>query len=435
MTVSRTRGTLVGLAGLAALLVVGAVVLFDGRDSATFYISPTGSDDNAGTSEAAPWRSLPRVGTADLRPGDRILLRGGARFAATELTVPRSAAGTRANPIVVGSYGTGRGSITGSSGSCITIAGSWVTVRDVVTQDCTYSGLSITGDHVTVTDIETSGSFAGVTIRDGADHAVVRDSYIHDNVTMRPDTPGPDDDSGAFGVLVNGDHALVTGNTISGQDAPSADYGTDGAAVELYGAKGTVVSYNIARDNHTFTELGGIPGVDESRDSTYAYNQVTSRQLDSKFVVLHAGGRWGRASATRLIHNTAILSGPGSEGFVCGPECGTDALIMEANLISASYQSGSVSGTYTQSHNILAGAAPKCVVAHVTEPCPDTFVTDPRVDGSGDYVTLRTGSPAIDSGGSDSGYSVDIAGQQVPVDGSGVGHGRADAGAWEHPAP
>ncbi|MDQ6640971.1 MAG: hypothetical protein M3Y66_00550, partial [Actinomycetota bacterium] len=238
-----------------------------------------------------------------------------------------------------------------------------------------------------------------------------------------------------FGVLVNGDHALITRNTISGQHAPSADYGTDGSAVELYGAQDTVVAYNIARDNHTFSEIGGIPGTDESRGATFAYNQVTSSQPGSKFVVVHAGDPFGRATGVRLIHNTAILTGTGSEGFVCGPGCGTDTLTMTANLISATYQSGSVNGSYTQSHDLLSGAAPKCVVDHRTVPCPDRFVRDPLVDTSGPHVTLRTGSPAIDAGGAAPGYTVDIAGQPVPVDGNGTGGGGSDVGAWEHPAP
>jgi hypothetical protein len=262
----------------------------------------------------------------------------------------------------------------------------------------------------------------------------VRRSDLHDNTTMNRGTTGPDDDSGAFGVLVNGDHALITRNTISGQSAASADYGTDGSAVEIFGAEGTVVSYNVARDNHTFTELGGSAD-DASSGTTYAYNQVTSRQRDSKFVVTRGGGTFGRVAGTLLVHNTAVLSGSGSEGVVCGPDCEPGVLTMRANLVVASYRAGSVSGNYAESRNLYADGRPKCVVDGTTTPCPDRFVDDPGVDAGGRFVTLRPDSPAIDSGGAASGYDEDIAGQPVPTDGNGSGGAFTDVGAWERPAP
>ena len=51
------------------------------RMLATYYISPTGLDSNAGTSAAAPWKSIARINQRDLNAGDRVLLQGGATFA------------------------------------------------------------------------------------------------------------------------------------------------------------------------------------------------------------------------------------------------------------------------------------------------------------------------------------------------------------------
>ena len=433
MALVRTRWLLPCLAVL--LVVVLAVVVLlarRDRDARTFYVSPDGSDSAGGSSPGSAWRSLSRLGQVDLVAGDRILLSG--RFEAQRLYLPAAAAGTEDHPILVASYGAGRATISGSDGTCLRVDASWVTVRDVTTRDCAFSGISVSGDHVVVERVESTGNLAGVRIAGGADHATVRDSDVHDNTTMNRGTTGPDDDSGAFGVLVNGDHALVTRNTISGQAAPSADYGTDGSAVEIFGAEHTVVSYNVARDNHTFTELGGSAD-DRSSDTTYAYNQVTSRQPDGRFVVTRGGGSFGRVAGTLLVHNTAVLSGAGSEGVVCGPECEPGVLTMRANLVVASYRSASVSGSYAESRNLLAGGRPKCVVDGRTTPCPDRFVTDPGVDASGRFVTLHADSPAIDSGGAAQGYDEDIAGRAVPTDGNGSGGAFTDVGAWERPAP
>ncbi len=436
MTLARTRwlapALVLALVVVVAALAVMLLVVRSDRDPRTFYLSPDGSDDASGSSPGSAWRSLSRVGHVDLVAGDRILLSG--RFDRERLYLPADASGTEDQPIVVASYGAGRATISGSDGTCLRVDASWVTVRHVTTRECAFSGISVSGDHVSVEHVESTGNLAGVRIAGGADHATVRHSNLHDNTTMNRGTTGPDDDSGAFGVVVNGDHALITRNTISGQSAPSADYGTDGSAVEIFGAEHTVVSYNVARDNHTFTELGGSSD-DRSSGTTYAYNQVTSRQPNSKFVVTRGGGTFGRVAGTLLVHNTAVLSGPGTEGVVCGPSCEPEVLTMRANLVVASYRSASVSGTYAESRNILSGGRPKCVVDGRTTPCPDRFVVDPGVDASGRYVRLRADSPAIDSGGVAEGYDEDIAGQAVPTDGNGAGGAFTDVGAWEKPAP
>jgi hypothetical protein len=75
--------------------------------SRDFYVSPEGSDASPGTSPSAPWRTLARVNSAFLLPGDRVHLRGNATF--REPLAPRAGtSGTTAEPIVFDSYGSGR---------------------------------------------------------------------------------------------------------------------------------------------------------------------------------------------------------------------------------------------------------------------------------------------------------------------------------------
>ena len=73
---------------------------------------------------------------------------------------------------------------------------------------------------------------------------------------MSVNDKGGDNDSGAFGVLLNGDDNLVVGNVIVDSYARSEDYGTDGAAVEVYNGDRNRVARNVSRDNETFVELG-----------------------------------------------------------------------------------------------------------------------------------------------------------------------------------
>jgi peptidoglycan/LPS O-acetylase OafA/YrhL len=84
-----------------------------------YHVSPAGDDAGAGTSPEAPWRSLDRVSRASFGPGDRVLLEGGQSFAGT-LRFERGG-GTPANPVVVGSYGTGRATLRAGDGPGIVV--------------------------------------------------------------------------------------------------------------------------------------------------------------------------------------------------------------------------------------------------------------------------------------------------------------------------
>ena len=134
-------------------------------------------------------------------------------------------------------------------------------------------------------------------------------NYLHHNDRMAPNTPGAFDDYGAVGVVVQGDNTEVAYNTITDNWAPSADFGTDGSAVEIYGGIGTLVHHNIASNNRTFTELGN----NRSADTTYAYNQVTS-SLDGLRVpdhprrrrLLRPGPRHGRGEQLGQAHRRQL---------------------------------------------------------------------------------------------------------------------------------
>src|SRR4051794_33001753 len=68
----------------------------------TYYVSPTGSDSNNGTSPATAIKTLGRASGLPLNPGDEVLLQRGAAFTG-KLAIWRS--GTAGAPITVGAYG------------------------------------------------------------------------------------------------------------------------------------------------------------------------------------------------------------------------------------------------------------------------------------------------------------------------------------------
>ncbi|MGH7230551.1 MAG: hypothetical protein ACREJU_04235, partial [Nitrospiraceae bacterium] len=80
-----------------------------------YYVSSSGNNDNIGTSPDNAWESFSRVNALDLRPGDRILLEAGARFAGP-LLFDSEDRGTGTEPIVVTSYGGGWAAIEAGTG-------------------------------------------------------------------------------------------------------------------------------------------------------------------------------------------------------------------------------------------------------------------------------------------------------------------------------
>ncbi len=72
----------------------------------TYYVSPTGNDQNNGTSQANAWRTLERAQqvTQSMQPGDRILFQRGGVYPGM---LSLNASGTAADPMVFGAYGTG----------------------------------------------------------------------------------------------------------------------------------------------------------------------------------------------------------------------------------------------------------------------------------------------------------------------------------------
>jgi len=86
----------------------------------TYYVSPSGDDGNPGTSTQRAWRTLDKVNALDLNPGDRVLLEAGHDYPGNLLLTPKDA-GTPTQPVVIGSYGSGRAKIKAGNGSGVTV--------------------------------------------------------------------------------------------------------------------------------------------------------------------------------------------------------------------------------------------------------------------------------------------------------------------------
>ncbi|GAA2915082.1 right-handed parallel beta-helix repeat-containing protein [Streptosporangium fragile] len=420
---STRRWSIPALGALVAGCGLVAVPAPAGATAGTVYYvdSRSGDDAAAGTSATAPWRSLDKVNATELRPGDVVRLKRGGRWPGT-LTL--SGKGTAANPISVEPYGTGAApKISGRDAACVVISGSYVRVVGVHASDCLWSGFEVSGSRNELDRVRADRNISGVHVM-GA-HNVVKNSVLTANNRMSVDDEGGDDDSGAFGVLLNGDDNLVTGNVITGSFAPSKDYGFDGAAVEVFNGDRNRITHNTARDNLTFVELGAEKGK-TATGNVFAHNVVTSSRKRASFLVTR-GPRHavGPVKGTVAAHNSVYLPGRDTLGWACHDGCAPGILKLRNNVIAVGGQVGYEDGKGAdEGGSVYRGRSRKFKLG------PRSVMADPRFRGRDD-LRLRPGSPAIGRGfplgpawygGAE--LARDAAGAALP--------GKPAAGAYQH---
>jgi hypothetical protein len=165
----------------------------------TYYVSPSGSDANSGTSPAQAWKTVARVNRAHLSPGDGVLFQGGQTFA-DEVLMP-SVSGSVGEPIVFGSYGQGVATLP---------QGAWFVQHDLAFENLAfentfYGGSASKGrsSDVVLDDVSISlpAGNQALGLYTNGDHWVIENSQISG--------------SGLSGMLLNGDDYLITGNTLT----------------------------------------------------------------------------------------------------------------------------------------------------------------------------------------------------------------------------
>ncbi|SEO81600.1 right-handed parallel beta-helix repeat-containing protein [Actinacidiphila rubida] len=307
------------LTALALAAAGGCSSLPHYRPGHTYYVSASGDDGNDGRSADHAWRTLSRADRQQLVAGDRLLLQGGSRFPGS-LTVGRNDAGQPKQPVVIGSYGSGRATIAPANGPGVTVVDTGgVEVRDLVVtgNDRTLkgpSGILLFSDrqgtqrldHVVVSGVDVSRFAIGLAVG-CADHAVgfhdvrVASSVVHDNTDDGLLTYGPRLDtknpvyshqdvviSGVQAYRNLGDPTSTHHNTGSGivmggvqggriEQSEAHDNGSNSAAKALegpvgiwaYDSTGLTIEHNRSYHNHTPAIVDGSGfGLDQNVSST-----------------------------------------------------------------------------------------------------------------------------------------------------------------------
>jgi hypothetical protein len=359
--------------------------------STTYYVdSRKGDDSAAGTSPAKAWKTLGKVNAATLRPGDAVSLKRGSQWTG-RLTL--AAKGTASRPILLQPYGNGPvARISGRDGNCVVVSGDHWRITGVRASGCQWAGFEISGDRNQLVGVLADRNIAGVLVTPAGSRNVIRDSVLTGNDRMSVNDSEPDNDSGAFGVLLNGDDNTVTGNTIAGSYAPSADYGFDGAAVEVFDGDRNLITHNTARDNETFTELGARKG-GTATGNVFAFNVVTSSRGHASFLITRGPQHVvGPVIGTLAVHNSVYLPARRTIGWSCHGGCSPSILRLRNNVISVGGEVGYEDGKGADdAGGVYEGRTYRFKLGRGSVKADPRFVS--RTD-----LHLRPGSPALGHG-------------------------------------
>lgn len=406
----------------------------------TYFVSAVGSDSNTGTSATTPWKSLTKVSQAVLKPGDTVSFRRGDTFTGGVVTAQ---SGTSTAPITLNSYGTGNQPIVtgGKSGNCFRINGNFTIVEGLRAVSCGYAGFSVVGDNDTVRNSSASSNAAGLKVSTGSDFGTYTGNALTNNNIMNVNTRGTNcgtsqavncsDDSGAFGILINGNDNEVSGNTVSGSAAASFDFKLDGGAIEIFNGNRNNIHHNTAVDNNAFSELGRS-SAGTADNNTYHYNLVrstcgTNCAQAKGFIGRGATTSFGPTNGTVFEHNTVYLTGPDSQAMVCHASCPATTVIR-GNILVGVKNSLWINGSgWTERQNVFNG--PRNFTPNSTSTtAPAGFVNAPT------DLHLTATSPAIDRAGVGSSLT-DLDGAPVAQNGDCRGTADADSGAYEYDSP
>lgn len=300
----------------------GGVVVTATPAPKTYYIHPSsGSDSNNGESSGAAWQTFTPLNAKTLNPGDRVYVATGFTY---NQAMVLQGGGSTGNYVEVTSYGGGADPIIDGGGTDTTVGvrtpvsidANYLRFFGFQIQHAAYEGVEVNGDFVEVTDCLVTHNPVGVFQQNTATGTyIANNSFVDNNIVIVGG--GANDDSAAFGVLLQGTGALVELNSFSGHRGVSPDYGFDGSAVEIYGATNSLIRQNTSYGDEAFCEIGNAA----SDNNVLRQNLIVSPHDEATALVCQGTGTFGPVTNTEFHQNTVYYTGVDSQGIVYGTGC------------------------------------------------------------------------------------------------------------------
>ena len=423
--------------------------------SSTYYVDcAAGNDNNSGTSTGAAWRTIGKANSATLVPGDRLRFKRGCSW-----TGPLDASwhGSAAQPIFIGSYGSGTlPKIQNGYSSNVRISGSYQVLENL------HATMSSPPNPDPNCNNQPVAWKAGFSFQDGASYNIVQNSEatklaigiffnvdtnhnkaLHNKLTNNNVVweLTPSRTLGAMGILLQGDHQEVGYNLLADNRSICTYTGiVESNSIELYAATNASIHHNTSYRDRVFSEMGSSPTV-RSENNTYAYNLYVASFSDARygarFVVTRGWNHpFGPVLGTKVLNNTVYLTGSGSKGVVC-EQCENSVLTMENNVLWVNREPFSSDGPFVERNNLFWSGGPSLLLnLYGLILSNGTVVADPQfVDVAANNFALRTSSPGINRGtwiSLNAGFDFDLSQSFVPIaDAPDIGAFERRYAPWE----
>jgi len=286
-----------------------------------YYIdSGSGDDNNSGTSENSPWKTLDKVSSMTFQPGDNIYFK---RDSSYDGSVTINGNGTASNPITISSYGTGnRPSFTNpnfydSYGNAMRVRGDYQIVENLyfhhtapapvdsgfeVVWSAGALHVSLGNDHVVIRNNEFANTPKA--IQSYSEYSLITNNYIHD--------PNMDQDSGflsfpywgPIGIHIGIGNQEISYNTIENMFVAGGEWGSDGGAIEIDDGRNHKenihIHHNITYHNMGFVEISWWDDAVKMPSSNIVIDHNVSRDFQD-FVLW-----WAPTSNSKIESNTII---------------------------------------------------------------------------------------------------------------------------------
>lgn len=385
--------------------------------AATYYVSPSGDDNNPGTA-AQPWKTIQKA-AATVQAGATVIIKDGVYTGGIVVETP----GAKDAPIVFRAEGTG--AIIDTSGTYWRGLGffidgyglnnpywlggdMYIEVIGLTIRNCAVAGLRIScAHHVTVKDCtmqdngtwgiftdysnytllqdnECSGSKAehGIYVSNSSDYPTVRGNRLHHNnacgFQINAD-PGGDGDGITTGALV--EQNIIYENGKGG-----------GAGINLCSVRNSIIRNNLIYHNYA----GGIAGWGGGFGNQWG---CKNNQIYNNTLYFRSGeGRWAlslKEGSTGCMVRNNILSGGARGAFEIDNDTILASLQMDYNLLYSADQNLVAAREDPETYFTLAqwqsasGQDSHSFSATPNQVFVDLFLAD---------FHLRPGSPCINAG-------------------------------------
>jgi len=269
--------------------------------STIYFVSPTGNDNNNGLSASTPWKTIAKVNATSFAPGDLVLFEGGKTF---DGMLYITSSGTNGKHIKFASYGTGKATINGGSGTGVFVYNaSYITMDSLVVKGgwnaATQSGNDSYGifyytdlaggvklGDAVINRSEVKGfAKSGIVFlswpadgsQSGYNKITVVGNSVHDNGACGISTLGPSGTAGSTAYAFS--NVYMAYNSVYNNLGVKANTGGhSGNGILIGDAASGTLEYNVAYNNGWYnTATSGGPAAIwcyDSRNLVFQYNEA-----------------------------------------------------------------------------------------------------------------------------------------------------------------